>query len=66
LAGNAGHLPRTVRSERKVVPGDWPRVTPRHSAFDERLQPEQRLIALLGDKIEVFLDFFHWLRIEFK
>jgi len=36
------------------------------STFDERLQPGQRLIPLLGDKIKVLLYPFHRPRIEFK
>jgi hypothetical protein len=36
------------------------------SVFDERLEPGQGLIPLLGDEIEVFLDFFKRLRIELE
>jgi len=35
-------------------------------AFDKRFQPGQGLIPLLRDLIEVSLEFFHGLRIEFK
>ena len=51
-------------SERNVAAGACPRASPRHSAFNERLQPGQCLIPLLRDGIEVFLDFFNWLRIQ--
>ena len=37
---------------------------PTHSAFNERLQPGQCLIPLLGDEVEVFSRFLHGLQIE--
>src|SRR5881394_2269203 len=37
-----------------------------HSIFDERHQPGQRLIPLLGNEIEVFLNSFHRPGIEFE
>src|ERR1700728_711032 len=52
-----GSLRESRLAQRKIFP---------RSLFNQRLQPGQRLIPLLGNEIEVLLHSFNGLRIEFE